>query len=112
VWCVFFLQGEGGIRGWAVTGVQTCALPIWCNAVQPCADALGSIPASSSAAAASKFKPCTAVTRALVPSGSASSIRAPAAASASKIGRASCRERGWDWGGGGRLEREEVVKRG
>src|SRR5699024_11463094 len=25
----FFLQGEGGIRYRNVTGVQTCALPIW-----------------------------------------------------------------------------------
>ena len=26
---VFFFQAEDGIRGWSVTGVQTCALPIW-----------------------------------------------------------------------------------
>src|SRR5262249_57340681 len=25
----FFLQAEDGIRYWSVTGVQTCALPIW-----------------------------------------------------------------------------------
>src|SRR2546430_11040692 len=25
----FFLQAEGGIRDLTVTGVQTCALPIW-----------------------------------------------------------------------------------
>src|SRR5258706_6214389 len=25
---LFFLQAEGGIRDWSVTGVQTCALPI------------------------------------------------------------------------------------
>ena len=25
----FFFQAEDGIRGWSVTGVQTCALPIW-----------------------------------------------------------------------------------
>ena len=25
---VFFFQAEDGIRGWSVTGVQTCALPI------------------------------------------------------------------------------------
>src|SRR6266702_8078025 len=25
----FFFQAEGGIRGGHVTGVQTCALPIW-----------------------------------------------------------------------------------
>src|SRR5262249_56459709 len=26
---VFLLQAEEGIRDWSVTGVQTCALPIW-----------------------------------------------------------------------------------
>src|SRR5438309_7907748 len=26
---VFFFQAEDGIRGGTVTGVQTCALPIW-----------------------------------------------------------------------------------
>src|ERR1019366_4954903 len=30
--CVFFFfQAEDGIRDWSVTGVQTCALPIWCE---------------------------------------------------------------------------------
>src|SRR5690606_39724719 len=27
----FFFQAEDGIRGFHVTGVQTCALPIWCG---------------------------------------------------------------------------------
>src|SRR2546422_8388138 len=27
--CFFFFQAEDGIRDVAVTGVQTCALPIW-----------------------------------------------------------------------------------
>src|SRR5438093_8726468 len=26
---LFFFQAEDGIRGWSVTGVQTCALPIF-----------------------------------------------------------------------------------
>src|ERR1019366_8962130 len=26
---LFFFQAEDGIRDWSVTGVQTCALPIW-----------------------------------------------------------------------------------
>src|SRR5438046_2991605 len=30
--CGFFFQAEDGIRGWSVTGVQTCALPIWTRA--------------------------------------------------------------------------------
>ena len=29
VGCFFFFQAEDGIRGRLVTGVQTCALPIW-----------------------------------------------------------------------------------
>src|SRR5258708_13385502 len=28
--CFFFFEGEGGIRDDVVTGVQTCALPIFC----------------------------------------------------------------------------------
>src|SRR5437762_5574654 len=28
-WVVFFFQAEDGIRDTSVTGVQTCALPIW-----------------------------------------------------------------------------------
>src|SRR5256884_7103727 len=28
-WVCFFFQAEDGIRDVAVTGVQTCALPIW-----------------------------------------------------------------------------------
>src|SRR6266487_2888015 len=29
MWLCFFFQAEDGIRGGRVTGVQTCALPIW-----------------------------------------------------------------------------------
>src|SRR5262249_58555323 len=29
VYIFFFFQAEDGIRDWSVTGVQTCALPIW-----------------------------------------------------------------------------------
>src|SRR5256885_2402312 len=28
-WCFFFFQAEDGIRDYKVTGVQTCALPIY-----------------------------------------------------------------------------------
>src|ERR1019366_10348590 len=27
--CFFFFQAEDGIRDWSVTGIQTCALPIY-----------------------------------------------------------------------------------
>src|SRR5882762_6816378 len=32
----FFFQAEDGIRDSSVTGVQTCALPIWAAATLPC----------------------------------------------------------------------------
>src|SRR2546426_6431469 len=31
---VFFFQAEDGIRDYKVTGVQTCALPIWTSATR------------------------------------------------------------------------------
>src|SRR5262249_58653580 len=31
----FFFQAEDGIRDWSVTGVQTCALPIFSTALAP-----------------------------------------------------------------------------
>src|SRR2546422_5508730 len=33
LFCFFFFQAEDGIRDVAVTGVQTCALPIWLDAL-------------------------------------------------------------------------------
>src|SRR5262249_57965656 len=33
---VFFFQAEDGIRDWSVTGVQTCALPIFPSPVRTC----------------------------------------------------------------------------
>src|ERR1022692_5147971 len=38
---VFFFQAEDGIRDYKVTGVQTCALPIYCH---PCAIVVGDAP--------------------------------------------------------------------
>src|SRR5262249_59198706 len=35
---VFFFQAEDGIRDWSVTGVQTCALPIFPLGWRPVAD--------------------------------------------------------------------------
>src|SRR5256885_12393253 len=32
--CFFFFQAEDGIRDYKVTGVQTCALPIWTGIVR------------------------------------------------------------------------------
>src|SRR5262249_57683636 len=41
---VLFFQAEDGIRDWSVTGVQTCALPIWTST----AATIGSKPSLSS----------------------------------------------------------------
>src|SRR5712675_2207799 len=49
--CFFFFQAEDGIRVVAVTGVQTCALPIYCRIVANCAQAP---PARSWCAAAAR----------------------------------------------------------
>src|SRR2546429_4007925 len=35
LWMFFFFQAEDGIRGVAVTGVQTCALPISVHLAEP-----------------------------------------------------------------------------
>src|SRR5690606_40373852 len=37
----FFFQAEDGIRDFHVTGVQTCALPIWLRWVSACSDCPG-----------------------------------------------------------------------
>src|SRR5205085_7750024 len=98
---IFFFQAEDGIRGLTVTGVQTCALPIF-DAAPAARD-----PAATRRARA--LRP-PAVSRPATPPapdrGSPGPSRAPAwgrtsrADGAGKIGRASCRERGWGGGGG------------
>src|SRR5256885_12052363 len=37
---IFFFQAEDGIRDYKVTGVQTCALPIWPRGIRPRAPVL------------------------------------------------------------------------
>src|SRR5437016_6929367 len=89
--CCFFFQAEDGIRDWSVTGVQTCALPIFWRAVAIVGD-LNSDGApdliSSSGAyrlgnGDGTFRPVVAL------QGTGTS----ALFVADKIGRASCRER-------------------
>src|SRR5437763_5490448 len=67
---IFFFQGEDGIRVTSVTGVQTCALPILMDTARDS-------PSRSSSAVANRA------------SGRDASARR------TKIGRASCRERGY-----------------
>src|SRR5690606_39291700 len=96
----FFFQAEDGIRDFHVTGVQTCALPIsegpnrtgyWImpavfSAAGACPrprrqPALSSIPYGWVLRVGLQHFPCA---RANGPAGL-------------QIGRASCRERGWEW---------------
>src|SRR5258708_38393131 len=42
--CVFFFQAEAGIRDVLVTGVQTCALPIYRRTGRHCLGFLGAAP--------------------------------------------------------------------
>src|SRR2546429_1516015 len=88
----FFFQAEDGIRDVAVTGVQTCALPIW--AADAGRAAAGRLPA----------RPGTlALPRARVRAGSHAADRAGRSRHrhgrvqhdlrSTQIGRASCRER-------------------
>src|SRR5262249_59845864 len=79
----FFFQAEDGIRDWSVTGVQTCALPIWEKA-RP--EGTGSSPGTTRAAA----RPAGGPRR-----------------RCAEIGRASCRERGEIWVGAGLLKEKE-----
>src|SRR5438067_5587763 len=71
---VFFFQAEHGIRARTVTGVQTCALPIWRTlrrSLRP-----GKLPAVPGLAASVRFRPA------------GENIEL-----GGEIGRASCRER-------------------
>src|SRR5207248_7935568 len=94
---VFFFQAEDGIRDRTVTGVQTCALPIWVGSyhsrsagptgpsttVRTAARAMGSGPGGGG----SGRRPPRQIGR---------RVDAPAAGQLGvEIGRASCREGGW-----------------
>src|SRR5207244_8173283 len=89
---LFFFQAEDGIRDDLVTGVQTCALPIW---IRTSALGCSSGKQSKSARAASRDPFQAARTRrpsgAMLPSVGTTSTGRPVPST--KIGRASCRER-------------------
>src|SRR5581483_12159914 len=75
----FFFQAEDGIRDIGVTGVQTCALPIYITAIT----------APTKLAPRLPFKTCGRILQ---------------------IGRASCRERGVDLGGGRIIKKKKKSK--
>src|SRR5688500_19876768 len=91
----FFFQAEDGIRDYKVTGVQTCALPIF----------TGGVPASETRAAGSDsgFQPNRRLTAS--PASTSAAARRPGGAERKRaigapmqIGRASCRGRGCEAG--------------
>src|SRR5205823_8433886 len=100
---------EDGIRDKLVTGVQTCALPIYPSA-HSIQHAAAREPHAPHAIHAAASPPAPAVA-ACLPSYPRSPLEsgamprpdmtAPEVAADSEIGRASCRERGWVWGGEG-----------
>src|SRR5690349_21962348 len=81
----FFFQAEDGIRDLYVTGVQTCALPIYCSGAMRCFSHSISFSYFVSLSASS-----LAFTVESVPSFSPSKPEHPRTG---QIGRASCRER-------------------
>src|SRR5256885_11294778 len=86
----FFFQAEDGIRDYKVTGVQTCALPIW-HRTTPSRSTMAETPLPPSAVRLSRdcVRISTSRDRGLAGRG----IGLDTAPWLSKIGRASCRER-------------------
>src|SRR5262249_58693705 len=84
----FFFQAEDGIRDWSVTGVQTCALPIFALLhLQRAAGELERRARGRRRGLRDRRRLGGGLRRA------AAAATAAGAASATKIGRASCRER-------------------
>src|SRR3712207_9134902 len=78
--CVFFFQAEDGIRDIGVTGVQTCAVPIWRDRLDGGHQrAMQLARGHHTAQGSSDTSPC---------------CPEAGAGAATEIGRASCRERG------------------
>src|SRR2546429_6711848 len=92
--CVcFFFQAEDGIRDVAVTGVQTCALPILVDSLlRQARDEFDSVFAASEGMVITLGAPGEAV-QAHMP-GTRAALRREVQFQAKEIGRASCRERG------------------
>src|SRR5437763_14010832 len=92
---VFFFQAEDGIRGTSVTGVQTCALPIWSRS--PLARRWRTSDLIKTGGA--NVSPVEIETALLHHPGlkvaHAVGVPDPLLGEGVEIGRASCRERGW-----------------
>src|SRR5690606_40482086 len=91
---LFFFQAEDGIRGFHVTGVQTCALPIypWAVVPRPSPRRWGNYCLWPARPARGTGSPCWWIWN---------TSTTPKGLMRREIGRASCRERDGDPGGGG-----------
>src|SRR5256885_8676337 len=86
--CLFFFQAEDGIRDYKVTGVQTCALPIFTSV----GSLYGMSPLRLASAALDRGRSNVSSASPTIPAHSSRGLgRRPL--TAVKIGRASCRER-------------------
>src|SRR5438270_9705932 len=102
--CFFFFQAEDGIRDLTVTGVQTCALPIYARC-----GLRSTLPARSSRSATHRRRapPRRSPQRACRSTSHASPHARHASATArAEIGRASCRERVENSGDGGAVKKK------
>src|SRR5437870_11862853 len=95
----FFFQAEDGIRDGHVTGVQTCALPIY-----------GGLKLTELRdVRQQRAKPGLVILEVAYERGGVARVLGEPVG---QIGRASCRERVWGSGGGGALEKKNVEQRG
>src|SRR5690606_39863158 len=103
----FFFQAEDGIRDFHVTGVQTCALPIWTPSrpsrpvIVPASPGC-SAPSSDSRHGRGSLRPCAINLFCEGTNMSKKILVLPG-----EIGRASCRERGWILAVSGAIKSED-----
>src|SRR5699024_11259717 len=96
---VFLFQAEDGIRDRNVTGVQTCALPIW--GIGPVGDGLqplGPVLGRDIVLLPWIVAPFGGLSVHDLRTGGTARLGQPGVHE-HEIGRASCRERVWTWGG-------------
>src|SRR5256885_15980438 len=106
----FFFQAEDGIRDYKVTGVQTCALPIYWRA--PASSPMPRSCKSSSAILKPSVVSVNAFRRAAADGTFESRMQWLAAAPRpTPIGRASCRGRGEISGGAGSFKKKKKKKK-
>src|SRR5262249_56076445 len=97
----FVWQGGGGIRDWSVTGVQTCALPIFFGKKVWASEFAGDRPPllqrAEDLADRGQVELAVAPERVGRPAGHLVAGRVGPEQGLDQIGRASCRERGAIW---------------